>query len=125
MTKHNIRNAIKAILADRAYLGLIIGIIAAMIIYIVFVVTSIESRDIQVVTQYSAFGESHFYKSRWFYLYGFALLGLLAAAINIGIMGKLLAYERRSLGVAVGWLTLVLFVVATTTTYSVLQLAFL
>ena len=125
MTKHIIRDTIKAILADRGYLGLIIGILVAMIVYVLFVVTSIEARDIQVVTQYSAFGESHFYKSRWFYLYSFALLGLLVAAINIAIMGKLLRYEQRSMGVAIGWLTLVFFVVAIATAHSVLQLAFL
>ncbi len=125
MTKHIIRDTTKAILADRAYLGLIIGIILVMVGYVLFVTTSIESRDIQIVTQYSAFGESHFYKSRWFYLYAFALLGVLAAVINIAIMGKLLRYERRSIGIGIGWLTLVFFVVAAAIAHSVLQLAFL
>ena len=125
MTKHIIRDTTKAILADRAYLGLIIGIILVMVGYVLFVTTSIESRDIQIVTQYYAFGESHFYKSRWFYLYAFALLGVLAAVINIAIMGKLLRYERRSIGIGIGWLTLVFFVVAAAIAHSVLQLAFL
>ncbi len=125
MTKNIIRDTAKAILADRGYLGLVVAIIVIALIYILFVVTSVESRDIQVVTQYSAFGESHFYKSRWFYLYTFAILGALVAAINISIMGKLLQYERRSIGVAIGWLTIVFFAVAVTVAHSVLQLAFL
>ncbi len=125
MTKHSIRDTFKSILADRGYLGLVIAITAAMIVYVLFVTSSIEVRDIQVVTQYSAFGESHFYKSRWFYLYSFVALGILVAAMNIAIMGKLLRYEQRSVGVAIGWLTLIFFVVAMAITHSVLQLAFL
>ena len=125
MPKHLIRETAQAILADRGYLGLVVAILVGMLVYILFVMTSVEPRDIQVVTQYSAFGESHFYKSRWFYLYSFAVLGVLTAAINIGIMGKMLRYERRSMGVAVGWLTIVFFVVATAVAHSVLQLAFL
>lgn len=125
MTKHIIRETAKAILADRGYLSLVVAIIVIALIYILYVTTSIESRDIQVVTQYSAFGESHFYKSRWLYLYTFAGIGIVAAAINIAIMGKMLQYDRRSMGVAVGWVTIVFFVVATAVAHSVLQLAFL
>ena len=125
MTKHIIRNTTKAILADRGYLGLVVAIIVIALVYILFVVTSVEGRDIQVVTQYSAFGESHFYKSHWFYLYTFALLGALVAIINVALMGKLLHYERRSIGVAIGWLTIVFYVVAAVVVHSVLRLAFL
>lgn len=125
MTKHIISETAKAILVDRGYLGLVVAIIVIALVYVLFVVTSIESRDIQVVTQYSAFGESHFYKSRWLYLYSFAAIGILTALMNIAIMGKMLQYDRRSIGVAVGWLTIVFFVVATAISHSVLQLAFL
>lgn len=125
MPKNVIRETAKAILADRGYLGLVIAIIVMAFLYVLYVATAIEPRDIQVVTQYSAFGESHFYKSRWFYLYTFALLGAVVAMINIGIMGKLLRYERRAIGVAIGWLTVIFFVVAVVVAHSVLQLAFL
>ncbi len=104
---------------------MIIAIVAIMLVYGIYVASSIEGRDIQVVTQYSAFGESHFYKSRWFYLYNFVGLGVLVAGINIALMAKLLRYERRGMGMALGWLTVVFFVVAIALAHAVLQLAFL
>lgn len=125
MTKNAIRDTVKQVLADRGLFGLMIGVGAAALIYIAYVMISIESRDIQVVTQYSAFGESHFYKSRWFYLYSFVALGVLVAGINATLMAKLLRYERRAIAMALGWLTIVFFVVATMIAHAVLQLAFL
>lgn len=120
-----LKDTIKQITADRGYLGLYIGIIAALIVFIIYLTISIEARDIQVVTQYSAFGESHFYKARWYYLYSFIGLAVLTVIINGALMGKLLRYERRDIGLALGWLTVVFLVVAILIAHAVVQLAFL
>lgn len=95
------------------------------VLFTLFVLFSVEQRDIQIVTQYSSFGESHFYKERWFYLYNFALFSLIAGFAHCAIMTQLYQYERRTLGIMFGWVTLLLFLIAFIYVQRVLQVAYL
>lgn len=123
--KNSILQTIKSIMADRRYFSLMTAVFVGSILFTLYVLFSIEQRDIQVITQYSAFGESHFYKQKWYYLYNFAALGLIIAVAHTAIMIKLYNYERRTLGGLFGWLTLLLLVIATLYVYRVLQVAYL
>ncbi len=112
-------------MADRPYFSLMVAVVGLAFLYALYVILSVEGRDIQVVTQYSGFGESHFYKNSWYYLYSFAGLGLVLGLTHASIMAKLFKYERRTLGVLFGWQSILLLFIATVYTYKVLQVAYL
>lgn len=123
--KQELITTIKSIMTDRSYFSLMVAVITVALLYMLYVVLSVESRDIQVVTQYSGFGQSHFYRSSWFYLYGFAGLGLVIGVSHAVIMAKLFRYERRLVGMIFGWQSLLLILIATIYTYKILQVAYL
>lgn len=101
------------------------AVVMLSLLYAVFIVLSVESRDIQVVTQYSGFGESHFYKSPWYTLYLFAAMGIVIGICNVVAMTKLYSYERRGFGVYVGWVTILMIAVASVWTAKVFGVAYL
>ncbi len=123
--KKRIITAVKSIMVDRPYFSLMVAVLLASIVYALYVILSVESRDIQVVTQYSGFGESHFYKSSWQYLYAFAALGLVVGLAHVAIMAKLLTYDKRVLGLLFGWQSILLLFIAAVYTYKILQVAYL
>lgn len=123
--KHQIIKTLQSIMADRPYFALMAAVSATALLYAVYVILSVESRDIQVVTHYSGFGESHFYRSSWYYLYSFAGLGVLMAVVQSAIMAKLFKYERRTLGMLFGWMSLLLILITTVYTFNILQVAYL
>lgn len=86
---------------------------------------TIESRDIQVITQYSAFGEAQFYKEKWYYLYTFVGFGLVTAVVTSGLMAKLYSLEKRGFGIVLAGVSLVILLIAFRYTYEVMHFAFL
>lgn len=116
---------IKPILADRTYLFLMTGVFLGGLLLALFALFTIEPSDIKVVTQYSAFGESHFYKNAWYYLYVFAGFGLLVSTLHSALMIKLYHLERRDIGVFFGWISLILLIIGARYAYEVMHLAFL
>ena len=104
---------------------LVAAVFASMLIFSVYVLLSVDRVDIQIVTRYSSFGEAHFYKNAWWYLYGFVAFGLIVGAAHAAIMVKLRAYDRRDLGLMFGWLSLVIVLIAFAYAYEVLKVAFL
>lgn len=123
--KHTISTTLKTIMADRSFFALVVAVAALAVLCSVYVVLSIESRDIRIVTQYSGFGESHFYRTPWYSLYAFAVLFLVMGATNVAAMAKLYGYERRSFAVYIGWMTLGLFVIGIAYTVKVFGVAYL
>ena len=116
---------LKPILADRTYLFLLVGVLLTGLMLALFVILTVEPSDIQVVTQYSSFGQSHFYKDQWYYLYVFAGFGLLISTLHVSLMVKLYHLERRDIGVFFGWMSIMLCVIAARYAYEVMHLAFL
>lgn len=116
---------LKPILADRTYLFLLTGVVLTGLLLALFVVFTVEPSDIQVVTQYSSIGESHFYKSQWYYLYVFAGFGLIVSTLHAAIMVKLYYLERRDTGIFLGWVSILICIIAARYAYEVMALAFL
>ena len=117
------KDAIRSLIQDKPVFGLSISILILSTVYIVVSSIMIHASDLQVVIHYSSFGETNFYRDRWYYLITFVGMGVLVALTHIGIMGKLLVLEKRQVAIVVGWMTIVLILVAFLLTNSVLQVA--
>ena len=104
---------------------LVVLVFTSMMLFSIYALFAISRVDIQIVTRYSSFGEAHFYKNAWWYLYGFVVFGLVAGVTHTMIMAKLRAYDRRDLGLMFGWLSFILVLVAFAYAHEVFKVAFL
>lgn len=109
-------------MTDRPYLFLM-GILAASgVIYMLVTGLNIRQSDVTVYTRYTAFGEVHFYKDHWQYLLLFMVFGLVVAALHLAFMVKLHNLDRRQTGILVGWIGILLLLLAAVYTLSVMSL---
>jgi len=123
--KTNLLTAIKLVAADRLMAVLTIMMILAALAYCVFVAVSLQPSDLQVAVHYTAFGETSFYREKWYYLLSFVAFGLIVAVIHTALILKLYTLEQRQLAVLFAWLSILIIIIATAITQSVLKVAFL
>lgn len=124
MMKNNIIRSIKLILADRPITILLIGIVAASLLYCLYVGLSLRPSDLQVAVHYTAYGETNFYREKWYYLLSFIGFGLIVATLNTAIAIKLYVLERRQLALFFIWMSFLVLAIGWILTSSVLRVAF-
>jgi len=122
--KDTIIQAIKLILADRPVMLLLAGLVLAAVAYCVFVVLSLRPSDLQVAVHYTAYGETNFYREKWYYLLSFIGFGLIVAILNTTIAVKFYVLERRQLTLFFIWMSFLLLLVGWILTAAVLKVAF-
>jgi len=120
-----VRKAFDEIREDKAYFWLLIAIVGLAAVYILFTLLSIRNSDIQLINHYSGLGDTHFYKAKWYSLYEFTLFGLIVGVMNVVMLSRLKLAGRRNVGIVIGWITLLVLVLAFIYTYQVLHLAYL
>ncbi len=122
--KTNLFNAIKLVLADRLMVGLTLLMILVAIIYCLYVGFSLQASDIQVAVHYTAFGETNFYKDKWYYLSSFIGFGIIVATVHTLLVLKLYALERRQLAIFFIGLSILMLIIAWRMAGAVLGIAF-
>ncbi len=115
----------KKVVADRPLFLLLIGVIIGSLLYIAYVGINIASSDLQLAIRYTSFGETHFYRDKWWYLLSFVGFGVLFLVAHVGLAAKLVAVDLKQLAYAFMWLSVVILVLMFAYTYSVLGIAYL
>lgn len=123
--KQLITTTIKQISTDRPLSMLLLAILLGGMIYIVYVAISLGASDLQLAVRYTSFGDTHFYRDKWWYLLSFVGFGVMFLAAHIGLTAKLVAIELKQLAYAFAWLSLVVLALMFVYTYSVLGIAYL
>ena len=123
--RHIIQSTIRQVAADRVMLLLSFGILFGGISYIIYVAFNLSPSDLQLATRYTSFGESQFYREKWWYLLSFVGFGALFIVAHIGMLAKLYVIGLRPLAYAFAWLSLLILVLMFVYTYSVLGIAYL
>lgn len=123
--KTTIINSIKPLLSDRFMIVLTIVFILLTLFYCVYVGVSLRPSDLQVAVHYTAFGETNFYREKWFYLINFIVFGLLIAVTHTILTVKLYSQGRRQIALLFLWLSLLLVTVVFLLTRAILGIAFL
>jgi hypothetical protein len=95
------------------------------IIYIVYVALALDPSDLQVAVRYTAFGDTHFYRDKWYYFLSFILFGIVLGSVHIALAIKLYGRQQRQLAIGVLIFTLFLFIIGWIITRSILRIAFL
>ena len=96
-------NDIKKAISDRWWISLVIVNVLVAIIVSVIIIISIEPKETQVITHYSSYGITTFYRDYWYHLIGYILLALIMAVTNTLLSLKLMQVERRDLALALLW----------------------
>jgi hypothetical protein len=123
--KENLITSLKLILADRLMTVLLSVFIVACLAYCLYVGVSLQPSDLQVAVRYTAFGETNFYREKWYYLLSFIGLGLILTVVHTVLAVKLYVQERRQMALLFIGLSFLLLVIAWSITRSVLKVAFL
>jgi hypothetical protein len=118
-------NYIKLILEDRVLASLLFLFILVTIGYCIFVGVSLRPSDLQVAVHYSAFGETGFYRDKWYYFINFIAFGVIMAISHLILTVKFFTQGRRVLALSFAWFSIFLVVIAWLTTWAVLKVAFL
>lgn len=118
-------DTIKTFARDRSLAMISVALIVLAIVYSIYIALALEPSDLQVATRYTAFGDAHFYRNKWYYLLSFIFFGLTLVGVHLAFAIKL--YSRNQRQLAMGFLCLTVFVllIAWIFTRSVLQIAFL
>ena len=122
MEKFNLKQSFNPITADKRFLWVGISLLVTGIICSLIIALHIHASDVTVYSRYTAFGEAHFYKSPWQYLLLFVLFNLVVTVAHGAIMVKLYTIERRQTALLMGWMGIIILLVATVYALSVIQL---
>lgn len=116
---------LKRLLADRPMTGLVVALLLVGISYAIYVALALQPSDLQVATRYTAFGGTHFYRNKWYYLVSFVIFGIVVTGVHIALAMKLYSRGQRQFAVLMIAMSLLILVIAWITAHSILQVAFL
>lgn len=113
----------KDIAADRHFIVALASVAILSVIFSVYVAVNLHPSELQVVTHYSAFGTTNFYRDKWFYLVGFIVFGLINILAYGALACKLFVHKGRELAISFAWLGVLVVLVAISVVYQVLKVA--
>lgn len=121
--KQRFTQAAHPLVSDRGILGLLIAFVASATVAAIFLALTIQPSELQVVTHYSGFGSTNFYRDKWYYLLNF--IGFLVAftIIHLALVRKLLMQIDRQLAVAYAWFGIAVVGIVTLIAHQILRLA--
>jgi hypothetical protein len=123
--KTQLITSLKQIASDRLMVVLLSVFILACLAYCLYVGVSLRPSDLQVAVHYSAFGETRFYREKWYYLLSFIMFGLILAVVHTALIVKMYVQERRQLALLFTYLSFGILLITWILTHSILNVAFL
>lgn len=121
--KSSIIHLIKDISSDRRFIVALFFLSLSSLLFCIYVALNIHPSELQVVTHYTAFGSTNFYRDKWYYLIGFIIFGILTAVIYVALACKIYRNKGRELAIPFTWLGVIMIILATATVYQVLKVA--
>lgn len=121
--KASLTQLVKDISSDRPFVVALLVLGLAGLLFSGYVAFNLRPSDLQVVTHYTAFGSTNFYRDKWYYLIGFVIFGILTAVLYGALACKIYRQKGRALAVPFVWLGVIVIVLATATVYQVLKVA--
>ena len=121
--KTSITQIAKEIATDRAFAVALISLVVVSFVFCIYVAANLRPSELQVVTHYSAFGTTNFYRDKWYYLIGFVAFGLLNLAMYGALACKIFIHKGRTLAIPFAWLGVLVMVIAMAILYQILKVA--
>lgn len=119
--KNIIKKSLKQLLTDRYLLIVLVLFILVAIINSIIISLSIHTSELQLVSHYSAYGITHFYRDQWFYLVTFVLFQVIISILGVIICIKLFIVKDRSIAIMFAWVGIGTLIVGLITALHVLN----
>jgi hypothetical protein len=88
---------------------------------LVFILINVRPSELQLVTHYTAFGVTQLYRDQWWYLLGFAVLGLFTAFFHTALAIKMYVTKGSPLAIMVLWLGIGIILFAWVMSFSIIN----
>ncbi len=121
--KQRMQQAAQPLVADRGVLGLLVVFTLLSLVTLILLALNIQPSELQVVTHYSSFGSTNFYRDKWYYLLSFIGFLIVFLIMHITLVRKLLVRVGRSLAIAYAWLGIIMVVIFAVVAHQILNLA--
>lgn len=118
-----IKNSFKEVLNDRLIIGLLVAIVLLSVGLMAYVGIALEPSEVKVVTHYTAFGPSNFYRTPWTYLLSFIVFVAIFVIVHVIAALKLHAEKGRSFTIGFLWLSIGMLLIAFAIMTSILNVA--
>lgn len=121
--KNQVITAFKIILRDRGLAALLGIFLLECLVLLLYTALTIHPSELQVVVHYTSYGNTNFYRDKWYYLLSFGLFTFIVAGLHVGLTYKLLKAKGRPLALAFAWLGLLVIIIAAALFYQVFNIA--
>lgn len=102
--KHSITQIFSELLSHRRLLTVLLIMVLVAIATVIYIAMTVKVSDLRVITTYTAYGVTHFYRDTWTYLLSFIAVAIITTIFTAGICLKLLREDRESLALLFGWI---------------------
>ena len=104
--KHHICGAFKQLPKHKRLLWLLVVLAVFSLAVAVFIGMTIEPSELRIITHYTAYGSTHFYRDQWVYMISFIIFIVMVAILGVGVSLKLLRQDREVLALLYGWISI-------------------
>lgn len=104
--KHHIFGAFKQLPKHKRLLWLLIVLAIFSLAVAVLIGVTIEPSELRIITHYTAYGSTHFYRDQWVYMISFIVFIVMVAFLGVGVSLKLLRQDREVLALLYGWISI-------------------
>jgi hypothetical protein len=104
MLLKTIQQSLKELITNRYLTTLAVVTVVLALGLLIYISVAVRPSELQLVTHYTAFGVTHFYRSQWFYLLTFGLFGILVAFFHTALATKLYVAKGHPLALMVAWM---------------------
>ena len=121
--KDTLLHSLKLLAKERQVIIALSVFTVATLAFMIYVSVNIHASELKLVSHYSAFGSTNFYRDAWYYLINFAVFGLAVFVGHVFITLKLLAVKGNELALAFVWMSVVIVAIAAAIAHQVLRVA--
>ena len=104
--KNHIFGAFKQLPKHKRLLWLLVVLAIFSLAVAVFIGMTIEPSELRIITHYTAYGSTHFYRDQWVYMISFIIFIVMVAILGVGVSLKLLRQDREVLALLYGWISI-------------------
>ncbi len=104
--KNYITTGLGQLVKHQRLMWLLVVLVIVALGTILYISVTIEASELRIITHYTAYGITHFYRDQWIYLISFALFAGLVALFGIAVSLKLLYQDREPLALLCGWISI-------------------
>ena len=113
----------KQVLKERRIIVTLVVFVVTCLVFLSYVAFNIQPSELKLVSHYSAYGSTNFYRDGWIYLLTFIGFGLTLLVGHTLLMLRILRAKGSELAYGFIWLSVIIVVIACAIAYQVLRIA--